>query len=198
MTRARTVTPTPVPHFVLLPHPTTPQATAAVFALSVALEATPARWQLRYRIDGPVPTLRIRPRANAPMRRDGLWRHTCFELFHGQPQTTAYEEFNFSPSGDWACYAFTNERLRAEPPREIAPPAVTSECRASALIVAVDIAAPTNGAPSRIGLTAVLEDDMGHLSYWALAHPKPQPDFHARAGWAPFPATAAATRQFTP
>jgi hypothetical protein len=33
------------------------------------------------------------------------------------------------------------------------------------------------------GFTAVLELEDGSLSYWALHHPKPQPDFHDRGGW---------------
>ena len=32
-------------------------------------------------------------------------------------------------------------------------------------------------------MSAVIETDDGRLSYWALAHPAPQPDFHHRAGW---------------
>ena len=34
-----------------------------------------------------------------------------------------------------------------------------------------------------LGLTAVIESTDGSLSYWALAHPRGVPDFHARAGW---------------
>jgi hypothetical protein len=30
----------------------------------------------------------------------------------------------------------------------------------------------------RIGLSAVIEDVDGGLSYWALAHPSDKPDFH--------------------
>ena len=33
------------------------------------------------------------------------------------------------------------------------------------------------------GLSAVIEDDAGALSYWALHHAKAKPDFHDRAGW---------------
>ncbi|MEB3264615.1 MAG: hypothetical protein VKJ66_09615 [Synechococcus sp.] len=35
-------------------------------------------------------------------------------------------------------------------------------------------------APLRIGVTAVLEDRRGGISYWALAHTGPEPDFHRR------------------
>jgi hypothetical protein len=33
-------------------------------------------------------------------------------------------------------------------------------------------------APLRIGLSAVIEDRDGSLSYWALRHPHGKPDFH--------------------
>jgi hypothetical protein len=32
--------------------------------------------------------------------------------------------------------------------------------------------------PLRLGLSAVIEDDLGKLSYWALQHPAEKPDFH--------------------
>lgn len=40
------------------------------------------------------------------------------------------------------------------------------------------------GARWALGLSAVIEQSDGALSYWALAHPRPQPDFHHRGGWA--------------
>jgi hypothetical protein len=41
----------------------------------------------------------------------------------------------------------------------------------------------------RAGLAAVIEDARGLLSYWALAHHSPQPDFHDPAAFTmPVPA----------
>jgi len=34
------------------------------------------------------------------------------------------------------------------------------------------------GRPLRLGLSAVVEDADGELSYWALRHPPGKPDFH--------------------
>ena len=39
-------------------------------------------------------------------RIDGLWQHTCFEAFIGIKDSSAYYEFNFSPSSEWAAYQF--------------------------------------------------------------------------------------------
>ena len=34
------------------------------------------------------------------------------------------------------------------------------------------------GRPLRLGLSAIVEDAAGTLSYWALRHPPGKPDFH--------------------
>jgi hypothetical protein len=36
----------------------------------------------------------------------------------------------------------------------------------------------------RLGLSAVIEDISGGMSYWALAHPPGRPDFHHADGFA--------------
>jgi hypothetical protein len=35
----------------------------------------------------------------------------------------------------------------------------------------------------RLGLTAVVEDHSGRMSYWALRHPAEKPDFHDAGGF---------------
>ena len=46
----------------------------------------------------------------------------------------------------------------------------------------VELRAEVSGLPDdglwRVGLTAVVEDVEGRISYWALAHPGEKPDFH--------------------
>lgn len=60
---------------------------------------------------------------------DGLWQHTCCEAFVARPGSPAYHEFNFSPSGQWANYAFNDYRQRSDntllPP--LAAPAVSQD-----------------------------------------------------------------------
>ncbi len=67
-------------------------------------------------------------------------------------------------------------------------PAPRIECRQTADELAVDVWLPIEALPARgvacaVGLSAVIESTDGHLSNWALHHPKPVPDFHDRAGW---------------
>ena len=52
----------------------------------------------------------LAPRSEPPAAQDFLWKRTCGELFLGVPGDPSYLEFNFSPSGDWAAYAFDGYR----------------------------------------------------------------------------------------
>lgn len=128
----------------------------------------------------------------APGPADGLWQHTCFEAFVARPDDAAYLEFNFSPSGQWAAYRFSQARVRdlaaetAQPPL-VAQMQVTRSPEALALLVWLPCTAlpsPAAGQALQMGLTAVVEDRDGQLSYWALKHPAAQPDFHHRGGFA--------------
>lgn len=146
------------------------------------------------------------PRSIAPERRDGLWRHTCAELFVRDPEGLGYLEFNFSPSGDWAAYAFDAPRQGQRPhqwsqgpsaPASTSPPEIVStwtmdsrDTSASVFELRVALIWPAlarGGSDRRptlrpLGLSFVAETSAG-LEYWALAHAAPQPDFHHPDGF---------------
>ena len=170
----------------LQPHPTTP--CPALDSLWVDLHWLPAgALALRYELRGALADLRLPAPSPAPAATDGLWRHSCLEAFVGAATGTAYVECNFSPSGDWACYAFDAERVRAAA-SPTGTPQITTEGSAHTLTLTATVprsalAALPSDAPALLGLTAVIESTDGSLSYWALAHPQGVPDFHARAGW---------------
>lgn len=146
---------------------------------------------LRYEVTGDVTALAV-PAPAMPGKADGLWQHTCFEAFVAVPGEPAYREFNFSPSGQWAAYHFFDERVRdtvaetAQPPFS---PQMDIAMQAHALVLQVWL--PTGALPLtlpgealQLGLSAVVEDQRGQLSYWALQHPAERPDFHHRSGMA--------------
>lgn len=162
---------------VLSVHPTTPTSQVETLNVELSLSSDGA-WNLRYDLAGDLAGLRI-PTPHAAERCDGLWRHTCFELFVGSSGTSAYREFNFSPSGQWQAYAFHAYRAGDVLEPALAP-VIATEHRAGHLIVAVRVP-PDDLSPGqgpRIGLSAVLEDRDGGLSYWALRHAPGKPDFH--------------------
>lgn len=180
--------------FSLAPHPSTPRAGAA--ALQASLERTANHWLLRYQLTGDTARLRVPGPAADAAFSDGLWRHTCFEAFVGCEGDAAYREFNFSPSGHWAAYAFSAERVPAEKAPPLPTPLIACDRQAHALTLQARVpvgALPAPGAAGYlIGLSAVIEDTDGQLSYWALHHPAARPDFHHRGGWtARVPALAA-------
>jgi hypothetical protein len=42
----------------------------------------------------------------------------------------------------------------------------------------------SKGRELRMAVSAVMKDEQGRISYWALAHPPGRPDFHHRDGFA--------------
>ena len=117
------------------------------------------------------------PRAN-PARANNLWQTTCFELFLKSPDRDAYNEFNFSPSGQWAAYAFDTYRagmreLPTKPPHLDVGPAGRKR-----FYLGADLHSAALCDDLQIALAAVLQEEDGTKSYWALAHAPGPPDFH--------------------
>lgn len=139
---------------------------------------------LAYRLKGSPERLRI-PGPLPPGPADGLWEHTCFEAFIAVADGPAYREFNFSPSGQWAAYGFSDYRQRDEAFKAAAAPRLAFRRLPDGVeldaVVSPELLPPDPaGAGYRLGLSAVVESADGGKSYWALAHPGPKPDFHRR------------------
>lgn len=167
-------------------HPATPAPLVRTLEARVAFRRD-GSLLLAYRLWGDIARLRI-PEPCDPERRDQLWEHSCFEAFIGRKGDPAYREFNFSPSGQWAAYAFSDYRQPAAVLASISVPQITTRRFAGRLeleaLVAPD-ALPA-GTTLQIGLSAVIEAaDIvdGSHSYWALSHPAQRPDFHQRAAF---------------
>lgn len=166
----------------LVPHPDHPAL--AVQGVTVSVNTDSPHWlRLRWRIEG-ARKLVVPPFAGRG-RADGLWRTTCFELFLKPEGGEAYLELNLSPSERWNAYHFDAYRagMREAPmPRD---PGCT--IRRGAGIAIFDAAVPVAGLPaadSALGISAVIEEEGGPISYWALAHPAGKADFHAPACFA--------------
>jgi hypothetical protein len=160
----------------LVPHPARPPL--AVSAMEARVRRGEGPWlTLRWRIEGA--RRLVVPAFGGRGRADGLWRTTCFELFVQPAGATSYVEFNLSPSEGWAAYEFDAPR---EGMRERAVPRdPVCTMRRGGQIAIFDAAIPMDALPAgscTLGLTAVIEEEGGALSYWALAHGADQPDFH--------------------
>ncbi|HEV7611586.1 MAG TPA: DOMON-like domain-containing protein [Steroidobacteraceae bacterium] len=136
----------------------------------------------RYVLQADISRARIPPE-QSPKRADDLWNHTCFEAFIGAPDATGYYEFNFAPSRLWAAYRFIAYREGRSSPDLPTPPQISVRRFADRL--ELDAAVPLRdfivpqGAPRlRVGLNAVVEEENGTLSYWAVKHAPGKADFH--------------------
>jgi hypothetical protein len=172
----------------LTPHLSTPLP--ADWSLTVKCDAGPTAVALTWTLQADMASICL-PRAATPARRDGLWRHTCFELFVADPDGAGYREFNFSPSSEWAAYSFTRYREGMAALELPHAPEVCLESAATGLQLATQLPRAALGsaragrsARRRCALTAVIERADGSIAYLALAHPPGRPDFHHRDGFA--------------
>jgi hypothetical protein len=149
---------------------------------SITVDATRMRdgeLALEYDVVGTIGGVRLP--SGEPGRGDRLWQHTCFEAFVGPGSGAAYYEFNASPSRQWAAYGFSNYREGMTPIESEPVSMDTEQARAGFVLrtaFPLDRLAGVRQASWRVGLSAVIEETNGRMSYWALTHPPGKPDFH--------------------
>ena len=178
--------------YPLLQHPS--HLTTSVSHLEVSVHRIGANLSLRYVLSGNMAEILIPPPA-PPSRVTGLWHHTCFELFIRAPEGPAYFEFNFAPSGEWAAFRLACYR-EGVADAEITPPDIRTHLGDRQLEVSVELDLSrleelSADRPWRAGLSAIVEDRSHERSFWALAHPPGDPDFHDAACFAAELAAAA-------
>ncbi len=161
-----------------------------VSTVSVTVDFQTTHVVFCFRVRGDMARLRIPPEKD-PARVDLLWEHTCFEVFVSHEGDSAYREFNFSTSGQWAAFDFVDYRSRTQEDPAVPAPSISTQLtdgrlELNAVMPLTTLPANPARKPLRIGVSAVIEAadtiDGGH-SYWALHHPSPRPDFHHRAGF---------------
>lgn len=173
-------------HAELKPHPATPSDAIRRISVALARESASGALCATFRVEGTIARLQL-PEPVPPMRTDGLWQHSCFEIFLRADGADSYHEFNFASSGAWAAYRFAAPRGDRSSPAMTAP---RIQCERGLASFAMTATLPLNDLPEcanattlQAGLAAVMEDERGMLTYWALAHCSPQPDFHDPASF---------------
>jgi hypothetical protein len=168
--------------FNLVPHPSTPPADPAFkvwatvdHASSLGAVATTNIW---FGVSAPAERFVI-PAVTEPWRADELWRTTCFEAFLAVEGEESYREWNFAPRGNWAGYDFSGYREGMEKADVRSLPYIRMEDNFTWWTVGATIAVEADKRWN-LGLSAVIEENDGTKSYWALAHTGEKPDFHAR------------------
>jgi hypothetical protein len=194
----------------LRPHPDTPCGPLTGIEVEVA-RIRPLKLQLRYVLIGNYRKVRLKLRGQD--RGEELWRHTCFEAFVRVGSEESYLEYNLAPTGDWAAYRFERYREGMVPAKEVGSSIVDSQRRTEplardrrALLKQAGFDTLERFEPSffslkaelsfsnamglavvepwHVGLSTIVEENNGRISYWALAHPPGKPDFHDPACFA--------------
>ena len=174
--------PAPVDHAVrLVPHPENRSGPVHSVTACVRREQD-GSLALTYLAEGELARVRLPPAQ--PLRvAHQLWQHTCCECFIAREGAPGYHEFNFAPSGEWAVYNFEKYRKGEALIDETLNPRIAVRRTDQAL--ELDAAIPLSRlsvtyprARLALALSAVIEDEEGRLSYWALKHPAGKPDFH--------------------
>ena len=165
----------------LILHPSTPPAdshfkvwASVDHAASFGATATTNIW---FGVGAPASRFLL-PEHSDGERKDELWKTTCFEAFLRASGEDAYQEWNFAPSGDWAAYDFRCYRDGMAAADVGSPPYIRMEDNLTWWALGATVAVPAD-RKWQLGLSAVLEEQNGTKSYWALAHPPGDtPDFH--------------------
>jgi hypothetical protein len=145
----------------------------AVRGIEISVARYKGKLQVDFRLEGEIERLRVPPPRPSHFA-ERLWEHTCFEIFIAREGVAGYREFNFSPSGEWAAYAFT--RYREGGPLRGVRPGIAVRLALPGLELSASI--PMEEGKLSLGLSAVIEEESGALSYWALRHAPGKPDFH--------------------
>jgi hypothetical protein len=166
----------------LLPHIDHPMP--AVQSITVEMAFDDQQLTLRYTVTGQMDRL-VFEAEKAAQRADKLWQKSCFEIFMRPVGERRYDEYNFASTGHWAAYGFTDRRHGMHDLNDVDPPHIKSN--RSDNLFTLDVVMPHIRLPQTgvdIGLSVIVEDVDGAHSYWALAHPEGQADFHNDACFA--------------
>ena len=172
----------PGPAVALMPFAAHPPSPIRHIEVRVA-RPQPGRLALEYELRGDLSGVRLESGATVPGVNDapteGLWRHTCMELFVGHAPQGHYLEFNLAPTGQWAAYRFSGYRSGMAALTGIRAPRIELRTRPDRLLLSASVELPAHlSGEVRLGITTVVEDTQGELSYWALRHAGERPDFH--------------------
>lgn len=165
--------------FSLLPYEA---ATAPKITIDCELNKTSDSLFISYKLQGTLGTIDMGTGTPKHARILKLWEKTCFELFI-KDEKNSYIEFNFSPDFEWNCFYFENkgDALLEYKRMEL----VKFDILFSNELVHVIVELQKKMFPDHffegnlsVGITSVIKEKTGSLSYWALSHHDIKPNFH--------------------
>ena len=173
-----------MPQFHLIPFPTnypdSEQSSSIDLNIDGQIERNQSTITIHYEVSGDLSKVLWPTFIAHYQRKDGLWKHTCFELFILPANNSEYYEYNFSPSGNWNAYIFDDyrkgqqdlplDKIEIELEREGEDKIILNSS-----IPLIDAVQP---ATFKVGISAVIEDQQHQHHYYALSHIGERPDFH--------------------
>ncbi|MHC5599777.1 MAG: DOMON-like domain-containing protein [Nostoc sp.] len=167
--------------FSLQPFPSTESFPNFKIAGNIARNAN--QLTICYTLGGDLKEIAIAPPSNTGSRKHELWKYTCFEFFVGIKDSLRYWEFNLSPAGHWNVYRFDGYRkgMQEETAFTILPFSVQNQADGLTLVLNVDLdKIVSENQAIEVGITTVIKDKYGEVTYWALTHQGAEADFHLR------------------
>ncbi len=141
---------------------------------------------IRYELSCPLQEIKIPQPSNMPVRRNSLWKETCFEFFLGREKSESYREFNLSPSGHWNVYYFRSYRQEMKEEAAVLSLPFSVQKNAGILKLALELnldrIVPAEDLLN-VAISTIIKQTDGRTTYWALTHPGPEADFHHRDGF---------------
>jgi len=173
-------------HFELVPFhfpkPPLSDLTPPNIHISGTIQIKQTTLKIQYRVSGEDVLRILWPEdSSQPEIKDDLWRSTCFEMFMATKFDPGYLEYNFSPSRDWAMFAFTKYRDRKEF-GDMPDLHIRNGCIDSKILTEVSFIIDSEYQDKHldVGMSAIIETVEGDIFYYALAHDGNSPDFHIR------------------
>lgn len=154
--------------------------TAPAISLEVLLTDRGDALFISYKLTGDLPAVDL---GDTPVhaRVVKLWEKTCFELFI-KNERDQYMEFNFSPVFEWNAFFFhkKGDALAEWPGIQNVKIDILHSLEVFHLIAEIKKADfPQDFFQGcEAGISAVIKERKGRLSYWALSHADQRPNFH--------------------
>ncbi len=137
--------------------------------------------KISYELHGALSEIIVQPASEIISRKNGLWEETCFEFFLRAKNSTAYLEFNLSPSGHWNIYRFESYRQGMQEESAISSLPFSVTHTPEVLKISLDLDLQNifpSDRPLKAAVSAVIQSIDATTTYWAPTHPGPKADFH--------------------
>jgi hypothetical protein len=170
-----------MPKFNLIPY--APESAPAI-AIETEINQNAESLFISYRIREGAELIDLGNGSPNKKRLIKLWEKTCFELFI-KNENDQYVEFNFSPTFEWNCFYFNKKGDPLKEWDQIIMPAIDILLSREHFFMFVDIKKEflpkgffNPDSELSAGITSVIKDQEGTISYWALSHADTRPNFH--------------------